>query len=275
MTNQMRTKAATLKHTLPLLTALLLTPLAALHAAAAAKPARPMVLAAYYCWYHTGDHPQKPWLHWTYPESETNALALKARRPGEPTIASAARPLAGFYDSADTAIAEWHVRLAKAAAIDAFLVDWWDTVSGLDKTLENGILAAAEKQNFKIALLDERAQFRDKLDDYQSMLTRALRKYKDSPAYLRLDGKPVVHLYQVAQKPGLTPADFTALSPNADGYLICFGIAPDKLFQTIQLKGGTNAALTTHALNRGVKYAWRVDAFNASGIAQGPALRAE
>jgi xylan 1,4-beta-xylosidase len=63
--------------------------------------------------------------------------------------------------------------------------------------------------------------------------------------------------------------------PNADGYLVRFGIAPDRLFQTIQVQGGTNATLATHALNRGGKYAWRVDAFNASGITQGPALRAE
>jgi hypothetical protein len=59
-------------------------------------------------------------------------------------------------------------------------------------------------------------------------------------------------------------------SPNADGYLIRFGIAPDKLFQTIQLQGGTKAALTMHALNRGVKYSWRVDAFNADGLTPGP-----
>jgi hypothetical protein len=60
-------------------------------------------------------------------------------------------------------------------------------------------------------------------------------------------------------------------SSNADGYLIRFGIAPDKLYQTIQLQGGTNAALTTHALNRGVKYTWRVDAFNSRGVTSGVA----
>jgi len=60
--------------------------------------------------------------------------------------------------------------------------------------------------------------------------------------------------------------------PNADGYLVRFGIAPDKLYQSIQLRGGTNASLTTHALNRGVKYAWRVDAFNTSGLAAGTPL---
>jgi hypothetical protein len=55
-------------------------------------------------------------------------------------------------------------------------------------------------------------------------------------------------------------------SRDADGYLIRFGIAPDKLFQTIQLQGGNNAALTTHALTRGVNYSWRVDAFNGNGL---------
>jgi hypothetical protein len=54
---------------------------------------------------------------------------------------------------------------------------------------------------------------------------------------------------------------------------IRFGIASDKLFHTIQLRGGTNAALTTHALNRGVKYSWRVDAFNASGLTHGTPSR--
>ena len=63
-------------------------------------------------------------------------------------------------------------------------------------------------------------------------------------------------------------------SPDADGYLVRFGLAPDKLFQTIQVQGGSRAGLTTHALNRGVKYAWRVDAFNANGITAGPAAEA-
>jgi hypothetical protein len=57
-------------------------------------------------------------------------------------------------------------------------------------------------------------------------------------------------------------------SPGADGYLIRFGTAPDRLFQTIQLQGNTRSTLTTHALNRGVKYAWRVDAFNSNGLAE-------
>ena len=89
----------------------------------AALEQRPLLLANYYCWYHDGQHPKRPFLHWTYPSSATNALARQAQQPGEPPPNSVFRPLAGFYDSADPKVAEWNVQLAKAAGIDAFLVD--------------------------------------------------------------------------------------------------------------------------------------------------------
>jgi Glycosyl hydrolase family 99 len=196
--------------------ALMLTPWLRLSAAEAAKPARPLVFAAYYCWYHNGAHAKRPWLHWTYPASATNALALKAQRPGEPPLNSAARPLVGLYDSADLKIADWHVQLAQAAGVDAFLVDWWDTHNQLDQNVDRGVVAAIAKRGFKFALLDERAQFHDTLENYQAMLVRTLRRYKDHPAYLRLDGRPVIYLYQVAAEPGLTAAEFPKLRQHVE-----------------------------------------------------------
>ncbi|MBI5689678.1 MAG: family 43 glycosylhydrolase [Verrucomicrobia bacterium] len=56
---------------------------------------------------------------------------------------------------------------------------------------------------------------------------------------------------------------------GADGYLIRFGVAPDALHLAIQVQGGAKGSLTTHALTRGVSYAWRVDAFNANGLTVG------
>ncbi len=203
-----------LRNTLQFLAVLLLAPLAALHAADA--PARPLLFAAYYCWYHSATNVQAPWLHWTYPAAATNAVALREQRPGEPPLNSAARPLVGFYDSADPVVAEWHVRLAQAAGLDAFLVDWWGEHNGLDRVVDSGIVAAAQKLGFKFALLDERAQFHGQLEDYAAMLTRALRKYKDNPVYLKLDGKPAVYLYQVGTKPGLTPQEFSTLKQHVE-----------------------------------------------------------
>jgi len=155
--------------------ALLLAALTAL-TGAEPPPKSPLLLANYYCWYHDGQHPKRPFLHWTYPASETNALAKKAQKPGEPPPNSVFRPLVGLYDSADPKVAEWHVQLAKAAGIDAFLVDWWDTHNQLDQNVDCGIVAAAGKLGFKFALLDERAQFHQKSEDYQAMLARTLKR---------------------------------------------------------------------------------------------------
>ena len=182
----------------------------------AASAERPLLLANYYCWYHDGQNPKQPFLHWTYPSSESNALAKKSQKQGEPPPNSVFRPLAGLYDSADAKVAEWHVQLAKSAGIDAFLVDWWDTHNQLDQNVDRGIVAAAQKHGFKFALLDERAQFHKKFDDYQAMLARGLKRYKDHPAYLRIEGRPVVYLYQVASKPGLTAAEFPLLKKHVE-----------------------------------------------------------
>ncbi|MBI5835321.1 MAG: glycoside hydrolase family 99-like domain-containing protein [Armatimonadetes bacterium] len=177
---------------------------------------KPLLVAAYYVWYRDGNHPLRPWSVWNHRGSETNALALAEQRPGEPPMASAARPLIGPYDSADPNVVEWHVKLAQAAGLNAFLVDYWDAVNEQDKVIDEVVRPTIERLGFKYALLDERAQFHSSFDDYAAMLTRALRRHKDSPAYLRIDGRPVVYLYQVAQKPGLTPADFTALKARVE-----------------------------------------------------------
>ena len=180
----------------------------------------PLLLANYYCWYHDGQHPKHPFMHWSYPSSETNELAKQAQKPGEPPPNSMFRPLVGFYDSADPVVAEWHVQLAKAAGIDAFLVDWWDTHNALDQNVDRGIVAAADKLGFKFALLDERAQFHLKFEDYQVMLVRALKRYKYHPAYLCIDGRPLIYLYQVATEPGLTTAEFPLLKKHVESEVV-------------------------------------------------------
>jgi xylan 1,4-beta-xylosidase len=62
--------------------------------------------------------------------------------------------------------------------------------------------------------------------------------------------------------------------PGADGYLVRFGDAPDRLWQTIQLQGGSHDRLSTHVLNRGVSAHIRIDAFNAHGMTNGGGITA-
>jgi hypothetical protein len=172
---------------------------------------KPLLFANYYTWYHGGEHPTEPWSFWSYETSKTNRNSLKHQREGEPPPASKAFPLVGLYDSADAEIAGWHVQLAQSCGINAFLVDWWDTHKGFDLAMESGILKAIEKHDFRFALLDERAQFHEDFVWYREAVTSALKKYKDNPSYLRIDGRPVWYLYQTPRDPGLTPAKFLEL----------------------------------------------------------------
>ena len=56
---------------------------------------------------------------------------------------------------------------------------------------------------------------------------------------------------------------------GAKGYLVRFGIAPDYLNQTIQVKGGDKTTLALHILTKGVKYYYTVDSYNENGVTEG------
>lgn len=56
---------------------------------------------------------------------------------------------------------------------------------------------------------------------------------------------------------------------TAGGYLVRFGLEPDFLNQCIQVKGNEKTDLLLHILTKGVKYYYRVDTYNDSGITEG------
>ena len=56
-------------------------------------------------------------------------------------------------------------------------------------------------------------------------------------------------------------------SAGADGYLVRFGIAPDKLWNHYMVWGGTD--LEIRSLMKGTPYYYRVDALNGSGVTEG------
>ena len=56
-------------------------------------------------------------------------------------------------------------------------------------------------------------------------------------------------------------------SPGAEGYLVRFGIAPDKLWNHYMVWGET--ALDIRSLMTGTSYYYRVDALNGSGVTEG------
>ena len=170
--------------------------------------ARPMLLAYYYTWYSTGFGPHGVWNAWNNTkESEIYPKGCDPDKiifpPAIREISSCAYPLIGPYDSDNPDVVRWHIRLAKAAGIDGFLVDWWgpgtwQNPSGLTRNaFEKAILPAAEAEGFKVCLFDETPQFHDDLEQTIAWAADFLGKYKDSPAYLKIDGKPVYCIYQL------------------------------------------------------------------------------
>jgi hypothetical protein len=56
-------------------------------------------------------------------------------------------------------------------------------------------------------------------------------------------------------------------APDADGYVLRYGISPAKLYQNYEVRASTE--ITLHGLNADVDYSFTVDAFNNSGRTPG------
>lgn len=168
---------------------------------------KPLVMAHYYTWYTSGTGQYKDWGHWG--KSEPSFHHPQGSNPDRVIfppyirdIASCAYPLIGPYDSDDPEVVRWHIRLAKAAGIDAFLVDWWGPANwqkppGLTHdAFVKTVLPIAEEEGFKVCLFDETPQFAANLNDVKKWAVTYINQFKESPAYLHLDGKPVYAIYQ-------------------------------------------------------------------------------
>jgi hypothetical protein len=53
---------------------------------------------------------------------------------------------------------------------------------------------------------------------------------------------------------------------NADGYMIRIGTVSDSKLLSLQVRGGASSKLTTHMLNRNVKYFFFFFAYNENGV---------
>jgi hypothetical protein len=136
-----------------------------------------LVLAFYYPWWGRADGPSGQWYHWN---------------PGTPRHDVTDSPLLGLYDSNDSALVRRHIRWARAAGIDGFIASWWGPGSFEDRSLRV-LLAVAEQEGFRVTILLESPFTPEELrEDIHTLLaTRAT-----SPAWLRVDGRPVLFVYR-------------------------------------------------------------------------------
>lgn len=144
---------------------LALGPLSAVPAATAATIHDPMpVLAYYYIWF----------------------------TPGSWDRAKTDYPLLGRYSSDDEQIMREHIRLAKAAGIDGFIVSWKST-DALDRRLDMFVTVAAE-EHFKLAIIYQALDFERRPQPIATIardLDRFADRYAGNPVF-DLFGKPVV-----------------------------------------------------------------------------------
>jgi hypothetical protein len=58
---------------------------------------------------------------------------------------------------------------------------------------------------------------------------------------------------------------------RADGYIMCYGILTDKLYNNYQIYEGNEIAI--NSLNTGVDYYFKVDSFNDSSISYAASIK--
>jgi hypothetical protein len=156
-----------------------------------------IVIGEYHNWYSTGPI----WFHWSWngPGPKRNPEKII---DGRRELASVDYPLIGPYDSRDDRVIEYHIRISKTAGIDAFAIDWYGPNSFEDSSIEK-YLDIAAKLNFKIAIEYEpkiRVEWGSGSREYRigmviSDLKYVLLRYANHPAYLKVDGKPVIFYF--------------------------------------------------------------------------------
>lgn len=211
--------------------AIILVGLTALEGKAAAPlhGERPLVLTHYYTWYTTGFGRHGGWNAWGkktpsefYPQGCDPEKIIFS--PSIRQISSCAYPLIGPYDSDNREVVRWHIRLAKAAGIDGFFVDWWGMAQwqkpkGYTRMVfEEVVMPVAQEEGFKVCFFDETPQFYKHQDEVITWATEFLNKYKNSPAYLKIKGEPVYGVYQL-WKGRLSPEEGRSLIREVEAHV--------------------------------------------------------
>jgi hypothetical protein len=100
------------------------------------------------------------------------------------------------YSSDDTSTMSRQIDEAQAVGIDGFISSWWGPNSYTDQNLQR-LLDVAQKKNFKISIYFE--TLADKgprsKDEILSWLEYLISTYRDHPAFMKVNGKPLVVIW--------------------------------------------------------------------------------
>ncbi|MFX0091042.1 MAG: hypothetical protein ACFFBD_04700, partial [Candidatus Hodarchaeota archaeon] len=110
------------------------------------------VLAFYYPWYGNPEVSGE-WVHWQDFRNNPNSI-----QNGTRDLASTDYPSMGAYDSNNPSTVRYHIQMAQAAGIDAFISSWWGIDTFEDKAL-SVLLNQAVNTNFSITIYFETAPY--------------------------------------------------------------------------------------------------------------------
>ena len=173
------------------------------------------------------------------------------------------------YASRDRGVMGRHIDQAKAAGIDALVVAWYGPNGDTNQTEPNlaALLDEAAARGFKIAVLFETdSPFLGSVDATTGALQHLLGVHASHPAYLRVDGRPVVFFW----RPSIYGADtWAAIRAQADPGYNAFWVSEGvdtgllSVFDGHHLYSNTwNPPADLTATNQ--KFAARVDAMSAA-----------
>ncbi len=143
------------------------------------------VLAFYYPWYGNPDTPggSGRWTGW------------KGADPDRKEIENTAHyPALGAYDSHAPQVIARHCRWANEAGVDGFIVSWWGHDSYTDRAMPQ-ILDECGKAELDVTIYYETVPDPKNADSAAEDVLKVVQRYADHPAWLRVDGKPVVLVY--------------------------------------------------------------------------------
>jgi glycoprotein endo-alpha-1,2-mannosidase len=191
------------------------------------------VLAFHYPWYGTPAGPAGRWRHWNHARLALPAQRILGfhdpRRPldaGRLDVGATNYPADGPYDSRDPARIRTQLADAHAAGLDGFVVSWWGQESP-EADAFGDLLAAAGPHGVALAPYYETGELWPRggagvAADLEALLDRHGR----DPAWLRVNGAPVIFLYAVHR---LRPAvwDYVLRRLHASGHhVFVVGDAP-------------------------------------------------
>jgi len=153
--------------------------------------ARLGTFAFYYPWYGTPEV-SGYWRHW----------------PPDGTSKITDHPLLGFYDSNNETVIKQHVKWAKEALIDGFIVSWWG-IDSFEDNVTSRIRNVCEQNDFKFTIYYENTST---VDQTVNDIVYLLNNYADSNAWFKVDNRPVFYVYVRARN---------SLNPQAWNWHAC------------------------------------------------------